>query len=134
MNNAPRILFLYTELAAYTISCMDELAANAEVHVVNYPVNKEAPFVFQGQHNIHFYGRRSLDKKKLNELVRKIAPEIIICSGWIDRGYIDLCKQWSSKIKTVLALDNKWTGSFRQQFAAIAGRFTVSKYFKYAWV
>ena len=43
------ILFLYTERSSYLDNCLKELAQEQiEVHLVSYPVNKEAPFVFSG--------------------------------------------------------------------------------------
>jgi glycosyltransferase involved in cell wall biosynthesis len=130
-----KILFLYTELAEYTFSCLRRLyESGTEVHVVRYPVNKEAPFLFSAGGAVRFIERDSLDRKGLDALVRSINPHAIVASGWIDREYVRVCHAYSGKTRTVLALDNKWTGSLKQRLASVASRFTLAKYFHYAWV
>ena len=43
MNNT--VLFLFTELSGYVLACFNYASENGfNVHVVNYPVNKDAPF------------------------------------------------------------------------------------------
>ena len=130
-----KVLFLYTELAAYTLACFQKLCElGIEVHVIRYPVNKEAPFIFDDKSSIHFYERRSLDMNGIGEVIKKIEPSLIVCSGWIDKEYISVCKKNSGNITTVLVFDNKWKGNWKQLLASIAGKFTISKYFKFAWV
>jgi glycosyltransferase involved in cell wall biosynthesis len=130
-----KILILYSELASYTIACLEKLAnMGVELHVIRYPVNKEAPFIFNDNDEIKFYDRNSLNNKGLEKLVSDLAPSLIICSGWIDKEYVAVCRKYAGKIRTVLALDNKWTGSFKQQLASLAGRFSVIRYFDMAWV
>ena len=39
------ILFLFTELSGYMLSCFKNASVNGfEIHVVNYQTNSEAPF------------------------------------------------------------------------------------------
>lgn len=135
MKAKQTILFLYTELAAYTIACLQKLSEQGvEVHLVRYPVNQEAPFAFENSNAIHFYERKEFTKKGLEELVEKLQPKLICCSGWIDKDYVSVCKKYSKKLTTVLAFDNRWRGTLKQFIASIAGKLTISKYFKYAWV
>ena len=43
-----KIVILYTELSGYMLQCFDLAQKhNFQIHVVNYPVNEEAPFVFK---------------------------------------------------------------------------------------
>ena len=66
-----KILFLYTELAQYFISCLETLVhTGAEVHLVHWPVNKEAPFQFRFQQQIHNYQRNNYDES--NRLFNKV--------------------------------------------------------------
>ena len=130
-----KVLFLYTELAAYTIACFQKLSElGLEIHVIRYPVNKEAPFNFDKHNSIHFYERSALDISGISELIKRIEPSLIVCSGWIDKDYISVCKKHYEKITTVVAFDNKWKGSWRQLLASVGGKFTISKYFHFAWV
>ena len=70
--------FLYTELAKYFISCIEQLSEFAEVHVINYPVNKEAPFQFKNNNSkITFYNRFEYSYSELEALVLNINPDLI---------------------------------------------------------
>lgn len=135
MSSTKKILFLYTELAGYFIACCNELVKQgAEVHIVRWPVNKEAPFQFRFGEGITVYDRSDFDYAGLQELATRIQPEAIVCSGWIDRDYVKLCNAWKKKACTVIALDNKWHGSLRQQVARIMSPFTLRRIFHFAWV
>jgi glycosyltransferase involved in cell wall biosynthesis len=127
--------FLYTELAKYFISCIEQLTEFAEVHVINYPVNKEAPFQFNKNNSkIFYYDRFNYNSNELQELILKINPVIIFCSGWIDKDYLKICKKFKAKIPTVLCMDTKWKGNFRQILASVFSKFLIQNKFSHAWV
>lgn len=133
MSANNRIVFLYTEMAGYFLACVDELASRGnEVHVIHWPVNKEAPFNFDSRSHITFYDRATVADP--GALVNKIGPNLIICSGWIDKAYVAVCRAWFGKVPTVLTSDNHWTGSLKQQIARIASPFTLQRIFSNAWV
>jgi glycosyltransferase involved in cell wall biosynthesis len=135
MKNKSSFLFLYTELAKYITSCIEHLSKLGEVHIINYPVNKEAPFQFQNENkSIFYYDRFNYNTFELNQLIDSINPDIIFCSGWIDKEYLKICKKFKKKIPTVLCMDTKWKGDFRQQFASIFSPFLITNKFSYAWV
>ncbi|MCW3807477.1 glycosyltransferase family 4 protein [Plebeiibacterium marinum] len=130
-----KTLFLYTELAGYVMSCFKALAEkNVEVHVVRWPVNKEAPFEFDIPKGVTIYNRTDYTNKSLLELVKNIDPDKIICSGWVDKGYLKTAKYYKGKIPTVLTLDNQWFGGIKQQIARIISPFYLIKHFSHAWV
>ncbi|MCC6369777.1 MAG: glycosyltransferase [Bacteroidia bacterium] len=128
------VLFLYTELADYFLKCCDELAKQAEVHIVRWPVNKEAPFQFTFSEKIKIYDKNNYTLTQLKELVQKINPGIIICSGWIDKDYLSITKSYHSKIPTVLTCDTHWKGTLKQYLAVTLGRFYLQQIFSNAWV
>ncbi len=135
MNNVTTILVLYTELAGYTIASLDALARNnVKVHIVRLPINAEAPFDFSINKSISVYDRKSFDESALQKLAAEIRPNLILCSGWNDKGYLNVCKTWKSEIPVVLAMDNKWNGSARQQIARVVSRFTILSCFTHCWV
>jgi glycosyltransferase involved in cell wall biosynthesis len=131
-----RILFLYTELAGYFLACVGELIrqSGAEVHIVRWPLNSEAPFQFSGDNNISFYDRHQLTDESLTELVDKINPHLIYCSGWIDKGYVKISRQWKNKIPVVAGIDTQWNGSLKQQVHRLISPFTVKRNFSHLWV
>jgi glycosyltransferase involved in cell wall biosynthesis len=129
-----KALFLYTELADYFIRCCEALAEDTEVHIVRWPVNPEAPFRFDIPSSLKIYERKALGKNELIALAEEISPNVIVCSGWVDRGYLAVAKHFSGRIPTVMASDTHWKGSLRQVVALVAARFFITRTFSHAWV
>lgn len=130
-----KVLFLYTEIAGYTLACLRALTdTGVAVHLVRWPVNQEAPFDFEFGDKLNVYSRRELSNEQLIALSAEVQPHAIVCSGWVDKGYVDVCRKWKSKIPVILAMDNKWTGSFRQQLARLAAPVKVKRNFNRVWV
>ena len=97
-----------------------------EFHIVRWPVNKEAPFEFK-LNSCSIYDRNTFSNKQLLELANTINPDLIISSGWMDKGYVNVCKHYNGKVKTVLALDNHWFGNAKQKIAALLSSFICKK-------
>lgn len=129
-----KFLFLYTEIAEYFLACCKELSKHGEVHVIRWPINKEAPFQFEIDNRINVYDKDKYTQEQLIELVKKINPSIIICSGWIDKSYLKITKANFTKIPTVMTCDTHWRGDFKQRLATIFSRFTLLRIFSHAWV
>jgi glycosyltransferase involved in cell wall biosynthesis len=131
-----KILFLYTEMAGYMLACIKKLGAerNVEVHVIVYPVNPIAPFKFSlDGKNLHFHQKKDYSAEGLSELCRTIQPDIIICSGWIDKDYLEICRQFKDRIKTIMILDNPWRNTLRQNLMSVLGPVWLKKYFTHCW-
>lgn len=132
-----KILFLYTELAGYVVSCLNKAAEDesiTEIHVVRYPVNPEAPFLFEFHPKVKIHERYNYSNNGLLELTQKINPNVIVCSGWIDKAYLSICKHFKGIINTVLTLDNHWNGSFKQRVLAFISPFVLKNKFSHCWV
>jgi glycosyltransferase involved in cell wall biosynthesis len=139
-----KILFFYTELAGYVMSCFEELTKYAEVHVVHWPINPEAPFNFNEIPGCSFYNRKEYDNNSLLKLTSKIFGDrtsniehrtsAIFCSGWVDNGYLEVCKHYFGFIPTVLTLDNHWNGSLKQHILSLISPFYLKQIFSNVWV
>ena len=129
-----RFLFLYTEIAEYFIACCNQLTEYGDVHIIRWPVNKEAPFQFPENNKLNLYSKTDYDYNGLENLIREINPTVIICSGWIDKDYLKLTRKYFKIIPTVMACDTHWRGDFKQKIAIILSRFTLLKTFSHAWV
>ena len=129
-----RFLFLYTEIAEYFIACCNQLTQHGEVHIIRWPVNKEAPFNFSENNKLKIYSKTDYDFNGLESLVKEINPTIIICSGWIDKDYLKIAKKYFKTIPTVMTCDTHWRGDFKQLIAVVLSRFTLLKIFSHAWV
>lgn len=131
------IVFLYTELAEYFLSCIRELLKQykVNVHIVRWPLNSEAPFSFDIPDAVSLYDRNKYDEKSLIQLIDNISPHLVFCSGWIDKAYTRVAVHCRKKrIPVVAGIDNIWTGSLRQQAARLISPFTFLRYFDYMWV
>jgi len=130
-----KIVFLYTEIATYFLACCKTLLDKGiEVHVVRFPVNAEAPFQFVYPKGMSVYVRNDLNDEQLLELITEINPSVIVCSGWIDKGYLKVCKKFKNQIPTILTLDNHWRGDLKQQIARFISPFYLHKRFSDCWV
>lgn len=131
-----KIIFLYTELAGYFLSCVNELTKqkNVEVHIVRWPVNKEAPFNFSFNSAVKVYNRNDFSERSLLDLVSAINPNVIYCSGWIDKGYLHVCKQFKKQIPVIVGFDNQWKGTLKQHLASLLSFTKIHPYFNHSWV
>ena len=137
MGNTKKCLFLLTELSGYLISCLKNLSETqlAEVHVVRWPVNTIAPFKFDlADKNIKFYERKDYDDVKLKALAHQINPDIIMCSGWNDKGYNKVCREYKDSIHVILGLDNPWRNTAKQNLATLIGPLLLPFYYTHCWV
>ncbi len=127
-------VFLYTEIAEYFLACCKELSKHGEVHIIRWPINKEAPFQFQENQQLHIYSKADYTNEQLKQLVQSINPDVIVCSGWIDKEYLKITKNYFKKIPTIMTCDTHWNGSLKQRLATIISRFTLLNIFSNAWV
>ena len=107
---------------------------NVTAHIVRYPINPTAPFKFKEYDNVKYYERNDFDLAQLKELTEKINPSIIICAGWGDKAYLKICKEFYSKIPTVLTFDNPWTGSIKQKAYSSVAPLYFKRIFSHVWV
>lgn len=133
-----KILFLYTELADYTLACLrtlKQMRSNTEVLVIHYPVNPEAPFRFSFDDIGKFICVSSyLSYASLKENVKKFSPDKIVSSGWVNKWYLRICWEFRKDSICILALDNHWFNTPKQRFLQAISRFTLVRIFRKVWV
>lgn len=129
-----KIVFLYTELAGYFLACVEALSQTAEVLIVRWPVNKEAPFEFTSSSRVQLLDRKTFTDAQLIATVKEFKPDMLICSGWVDKGYLKVARSFQKKIPVVVSLDNHWTGSLKQRLACLTAPLYIRRLFTHAWV
>jgi len=131
-----KIAVLYSELADYSIACLRELANTEETKVllIHWPINAEAPFSFDLSFCDKSIIRDQITDSQLIAKVSKFNPDKILCSGWVDKGYLKVCRELKRSTITILAMDNHWRGSLKQQVAALLAHYTIKPYFDHAFV
>ena len=131
------ILFYYTEVAGYVLACAAELhkISGAQVHMVRWPVNPEAPFAFQEYEGITFYERKEQDEASLWQLYQRLKPELVCVVGWTDKGYLKTASRIRKMGTPVVCLaDNQWRGDLRQRIATSLSPWYLHRYFTHMWV
>lgn len=132
-----RVLILYTELAGYVLGNFKrflDLNSEAQMLVVHYPVNPEAPFNFNKFEHAEFV---EFSDSSINETAKKVVefkPDIVLCSGWGNKHYIEWVKALSPQTKRVICFDNQWKASLKQIILSTISKLTFLKMFSYAWV
>ncbi|HET6226847.1 MAG TPA: glycosyl transferase family 1, partial [Bacteroidia bacterium] len=132
-----KIVFLYSEIATYFLACVEKLAEyeQVEIHIIRWPVNKEAPFEFNIPAPLKIYNRTDYQRQEqLDKLVGSIKPNILYCSGWMDKGYLKVCKQYRSNIPVIVGFDNQWKGTLKQWIAVVLSPFKIKSHFTHCWV
>lgn len=131
-------LFLYTELAGYTIACLKALKISdpeCTITVIHFPINKEAPFQFDFHSIGNFYPIQETGTyQALKTISDQLQPTHIICSGWIKKEYVRLCYAWRKKAITVLCFDNQLDANFKQWIWRFTGGPILRMIFKQIWL
>lgn len=129
-----RVLILYTELAGYVIGNIRRFLnqnPSSQFLVVHYPVNPEAPFNFSEVDNCTFV---VFDSNTLDKTIENFNADVVLCSGWSNKSYLQSVKKLDSKVKKVICFDNQWKGTWKQRILSAIAPFTFLKHFQFAWV
>lgn len=132
-----KVLFLYTELAPYFVACVERTVKDhaVEVHVVRWPVNKEAPFNLDFGPHVHVHDRSAFNDLSLRRFANQLKADIVFASGWVDKVYLQVCRDTVRRGKpAVMCSDTAWRGDLRQWAAVGAARFWLRRTFTHAWV
>jgi glycosyltransferase involved in cell wall biosynthesis len=133
-----RFLVLYTEMAGYFYSCLEHLVQNheGEVLLVNWPVNKVAPFIFREHPKIVSVEKSQFkNRKELLKRCLQFDPDIIYTAGWMDKDYLQVSHYFKKRDKPViLGSDTRWRGTWRQRIASLIGPRLLKLFFTDMWV
>jgi glycosyltransferase involved in cell wall biosynthesis len=99
------------------------------------PDNKEAPFQFNmSEHRIEFENENEYNKNEIVKLINGFKPDVIICSGWSNKKYLYVVRQFYKYIPCVLTMDNQWHGSLKQYIGCMYAKVYLKKLFFKIWV
>ena len=131
-----KILFLFTELSGYILNSFENaLSSGFDIYVINYPVNKEAPFKFTKNKNIYYCDRDQFKSSHdLSIFIKNLNPGAIFISGWLDKNYLNVIRNPSIKFKKILMLDNPWRGTLLQNLWAFYFKLFYKSIFNSIWI
>lgn len=133
-----RLLFLFSELADYSVACFDALKRtypNIEILVIHYPVHSEAPFTFSFDSSIKYscilgYSDYNALKRRLEDY----SPDKIVCAGWMNKWYVRYCMFKRRSVVSIITMDNIWTGSLKQRLFSTFSFLLIRRIFHFIWV
>lgn len=121
----------------YTVATIRELAKQKnEVYVVHWDHKKLTPYKAPVIPNVFMYKRSELTDSDLMKFTNNIKPDIVVVSGWMDKGYMGVAKKLRKEgVPVVLALDTQWEGSFKQWIAVLVSKIGYfNRFYSHAWV
>lgn len=124
-------------MAAYLTACLKHYLfynKKAQILLVHYPINKEAPFLFEFNENIDTIEFSNDKLKEIEAKIKQFNPTIILCSGWGNKQYLRWVKKYFNLAETVVCFDNQWLGNLKQRILTLISPFYLKKIFKKAWV
>lgn len=128
-----RLLILYSEFMPYNLIAIQKLQEiiNQEIHVVNWDNNKISNYsIKQENYGIIFHNRSSFSKEKLLEFAQNLNPRAVFVSGWMDKGYLYVCKKLKRKGAIIICgLDNPWQSTLRQKISVFFHFYFFRPYF-----
>lgn len=138
METHMRIVLLHTRLSGYIASCLRALkrSTSAEILIYCWPNQPDAPF------DVTLFGdlgeirnRREHSDQEIGEAVRSFKPDVILTSGWIDKGYVKICRSLRKRgVPVIAGCDTQWKGTLRQQIAALTAPWHIRTALDVLWV
>ncbi|HMP32547.1 MAG TPA: hypothetical protein PKD85_23270, partial [Saprospiraceae bacterium] len=132
------ILFLYSELAAYFLACVDQLqkSYDCRIMVVHWPRHKDAPFDYPHFENVEYIIKNSQSIPQLKIEIDNFNPNLIFVTGWIDLDYLKIIYTLKriSPVKVVMGLDNPWEGTLKQKLGIIILPMLLKRICDFIWV
>jgi len=140
MESIP-IVFLWAEVTGYVKGTLDALskADGVSIDVVHWDRGdiNSTQYRISESSTVHFHGRSMMNDRAVLSLLTTRQPQIIVVSGWMDKGYIWACRRYKKTFpntKIVAGLDGQWTGSIRQRFGQLYYRIFYRNLFEFIWV
>ncbi|NQU33617.1 MAG: glycosyltransferase [Bacteroidetes bacterium] len=136
-----KVVFLWSETGSYLHSQAKSIYkfSGQNVSIVNWDKRGSASTLFKNfeEEGVTYLPRSSFSNSSLLDFLLKESPDIIVVSGWMDLGYLLVCRKYKkkSKVKVLAAIDDNWHGTFRQYIGRYVYRlFMDRKIFDYMWV
>lgn len=133
-----KVLFLYSELAEYFMSCVRVLAAkpNVEILLVRWKVNAEAPFQFQFPEGLTLLTKGESTIEEISQKCEAFNPDIVYTTGWIDKEYLKIAKklrQNKPNLPVVAGLDNPWHDTLQKRLLSPFYGMYLRQFFTHIW-
>ena len=116
------------------LDCINLLPNSWQINLIHWPINSEAPFQFKFSNNVKTYDRDEFSGQELSKFISAAQPDVVLVSGWIDKGYLKALNNQPSIKKRVLMMDTAWKGSVKQKVALLGLKPLIKGLFSHAFV
>lgn len=141
MNQKIKIVYLWAEVTGYITGVLDALCKNydASVDVVHWDKsNLDCTFYqIEKSKNINYRPRSECNQDDILKLLCDRQPDIVVVSGWEDKGYIWACRRYRRlhpNTKIVAGIDDQLRGTIRQRLGQIYYKLFYRSVFDFMWV
>ncbi|MFD1016343.1 glycosyltransferase family 4 protein [Winogradskyella rapida] len=138
MNNNKRVVILFSRLSDYMLKTLETYVATTKNEILIFkidPDKTEAPFQFNLKNDlISFKNENDFNESELLTEIETFDPNVIICSGWWNKKYINVVKHLHKSTPCILTMDNQWHGTLKQYLGCVYGRLFLKKLFVKIWV
>lgn len=137
-----KVLVLYAEMVGYVLGTLKALLKceqPVDVEVVHWDkknINSSRLAITESS-AIRFRPRSSLNDAGLLQLLHTCQPDVVLVSGWMDRGYLRAIRAYrnaGAKTQVVCGIDGQWRGTLRQHLGRIFFRLFYARLFDFMWV
>jgi len=121
----------------YTSATIEALVEHGdEVSIVYWDKNKLTPITVTLPPAVKALPRSKMTVKSMLRLAVEFNPELIVVSGWMDKGYLLAVAILKIRgFRVITGLDQQWIGNTKQQILRILGGLgLLSLFFSGAWV
>jgi len=133
-----KLLVLYTALAGYMTACLGTFRRVTDATLLTYawPTETDAPFSEAMTAGIgEIRNRAVVSPADIVVAGHKFAPDAVLVSGWMDKGYLRAARAFRRLgIPVIAGCDTQWTGALRQRIAAFAAPIYLHTAFDALWV
>lgn len=132
-----RVLYLYSEVMGYTTATIQALVEHGDdVSLVYWDKNKLTPISVTLPPAVNALPRSEMTVRSMVRLAEEFNPELIVVSGWMDKGYLLAVAILKMRgFRVITGLDQQWFGGTKQQILRILGGLGLLRvFFSGAWV
>lgn len=133
-----RVALLHTRLSGYIAASLRALKrqTGCEFLIYCWPNQADAPFdAAQFEDLGAIQNRREHSDAEIERAVCNFAPDVILTSGWADKGYLGICRRMRAMgVPVVAGCDTQWKGNLRQAIASLTAGLHVRRAIDVLWV